>query len=116
MTLTDVQLNFKTFRENRRHPKEKIPDELWQQVAGIYSSYPASTICRGLGISGQQLKAAMQGDGFASFLPERFPEAVMNESPVCELSLERHGTRLTLKVPMSAFDVVLSKLASHMPC
>ena len=118
MILTEVQKNFTVWRETRRHSKEKIPDELWQQVGRIYSSYPISMICRRLGLSGQQLKGAMQGDGFASFSPtSRTTLApVMDEPSVCELSLERLGARLTVKVPMSAFDVVLSKLAGHMPC
>lgn len=118
MTLTEVQKNFSTWRETRRHSKEKIPAELWQQVASIYSFYPASIICRRLGVSGQQMKEAMQGDGFASFAPSSATTAVpvMPEPSFCELGLERSGTRLTVKVPVSAFDVVLSRLASHLPC
>jgi hypothetical protein len=118
MTLTEIQSNFKAWRENRRHPKERIPQELWQQVASVYSSYPPSVICRRLSLSGQQLKAAMQGDGFASFvpIPTPTPATVMEEPPVCELSLERPGARLTIKAPMSAFEMVLSRLAGHMPC
>ena len=118
MTLTEVQKNFTTWRETRRHSKEKIPVELWQQVAIIYSSYPTAMICRRLGLSGQQIKEAMQGDGFASFVPTSatIPATVVPELSVCELSLERLGARLTVKVPMSAFDVVLSRLAGHMPC
>lgn len=61
MTLTEIQGNFKAWRESRRHPKERVPQELWQQVASVYSSYPPSVICRRLGLSGQQLKAAMLG-------------------------------------------------------
>ncbi len=118
MTLTEVHKNFTTWRETRRHSKEKIPAELWQQVASIYSSYPTSMICRRLGLSGQQMKEAMQGDGFASFAPTSAitPATVMTERSVCEFSLERSGARLTVKAPMSAFDMVLSKLAGHMPC
>ena len=118
MTLTEVQENFTTWRETRRHSKEKIPVELWQQVASIYASYPTSMLCRGLGLSGQKIKKVMQGDGFASFVPTSAtpPTPVMPEHSVCELSLERLGARLTVKIPMSAFDVVLSKLAEHMPC
>lgn len=116
MTLTEIQHNFNAWRESRRHSKEKIPDELWQQVASVYSSCPPSIICRRLGISSQMLKKAMQGDGFASFLPASAPAAILAEPSVCELSLERFGARLTVKVPMSSFDVVLSKLAGHMPC
>lgn len=118
MTLTEVQNNFNVWREKRRHSKERIPDELWQQVATIYSSYPPSIICRRLSMSGQQLKKAMLGDGFASFLPtppRTFP-TVKDEPLMCELSLEHLGARLTVKAPMSAFDEVLSKLAGHMPC
>jgi hypothetical protein len=118
MTLTDVQKNFTTWRESRCRPKEKIPDELWAQVASIYKSYSPSLICRSLGLSSQSLKLAMQGDGFASFMPASLvtPEMAMVEQPVCELSLERLGARLTLKVPLSVFDMVFSKLAGHMPC
>jgi hypothetical protein len=36
MTLTEIQNNFTAWRENRSHPKEKIPNELWQQVASVY--------------------------------------------------------------------------------
>lgn len=118
MTLTEVQKNFTAWRETRRHSKEKIPAELWQQVASIYSSYPTSLISRRLGLSGQQMKEAMQGDGFASFVPTSAttPATASPESPICELSLERLGARLTVKVPMSVFDMVLSKFAGHMPC
>ena len=42
MTLTEIQNNFTAWRENRSHPKEKIPNELWQQVASVYSSYPCN--------------------------------------------------------------------------
>ena len=95
MTLTEVQKNFTTWRETRRHPKEKIPVELWEQVAIIHSSYPTSMISRRLGLSGQQMKAAMQGDGFVSFVPTSAttPATVMPEASVCELSLERLGAR-----------------------
>lgn len=116
MTLTEIQNNFTAWRENRSHPKEKIPNELWQQVASVYSSYPQSIICRRLGLSSQSLKIAMQGDGFASFVPNPVNAPVVNELAVCELSLERLGTRLTVKVPMSSYDIVLSKLAGYMPC
>lgn len=116
MTLTEIQKNFTVWRENRRHSKEKIPNELWQQVASVYSSYPPSIICRRLGLSSQALKIAMQGDGFASFMTEQPLAAVQEEVPVCELILERAGTRLIIKVPMSAFDLTLSKLVGHMPC
>ena len=116
MTLTEIQNNFTAWRENRSHPKEKIPNELWQQVASVYSSYPQSIICRRLGLSSQSLKIAMQGDGFASFVPSPVNAPVVNELAVCELSLERLGTRLTVKVPMSSYDTVLSKLAGYMPC
>jgi len=118
MTLTEVQKNFNVWRESRRHSKERIPAELWQQVATIYSSYPPSVICRRLSMSGQQLKKAMLGDGFASFLPTSTNTfaTVKDERLVCELSLEHLGARLTVKAPMSVFDEVLSKLAGHMPC
>lgn len=118
MTLTEVQKNFNSWRENRRHSKERIPDELWQQVAAIYSSYPPSIICRRLSMSGQQLKKAMLGDGFASFLPipTNTLATVKDEPVICEFSLERLGSRLTVKAPMSIFDEVLSKLVGHMPC
>ena len=104
MTLTEIQSNFTAWRENRGHPKEKIPNELWQQVASVYSSYPPSIICRRLGLSSQSLKIAMQGDGFALFVPNTANAPVINELPVCEFSMERLGTRLTVKVPMSSFD------------
>lgn len=118
MTLTEVQKNFTTWRESRRHPKEKIPEELWTQVASIYKSYPPSIICRRLGLSSQSLKQAMQGDGFASFMPTSIapPVTVMKDPSLCELSLERLGARLTIKAPLSAFDMILAKLAGHMPC
>ena len=77
---------------------------------------PQSIICRRLGLSSQSLKIAMQGDGFASFVPNPVNAPVVNELAVCELSLERLGTRLTVKVPMSSYDTVLSKLAGYMPC
>lgn len=117
MTLTEVQKNFTAWRETRCHSKEKIPAELWQQVASIYSSYPRSMICRRLGLSGQQIKEALQGDGFASFVPTAsIPVTAMPEPSVCEFGLERGGTRLTVKVTMSDFDEVFSKLTRHMPC
>lgn len=118
MTLTEVQKNFNAWRATRRHSKEKIPDELWQQVATIYSFYPSSIICRRLSMSGQQLKKAMFGNGFASFLPIQANSipTVKDEALLCEVILERLDARLTVKAPMSAFDEVLSKLAGHMPC
>jgi hypothetical protein len=116
MTLIEIQNNFTAWRENRGHPKEKIPDELWQQVATIYSSYPPSIICRRLGLSSQSLKIAMQGDGFASFTPNSVNSSLTNELAICELSLERLGTRLVVKVPMSSFDTVLSQFAGYLPC
>ena len=116
MTLTEIQNNFTDWRENRGHLKEKIPNELWQQVASVYSTYPPSVICRRLGLSSQSLKTAMQGDGFASFAPNPDDAPVINELAVCELSLERLGTRLTVKVPMSSFNTVLSQFAGYMPC
>ena len=117
MTLSEIQNNFATWREKRIHSKEKIPDELWQQVASIYSSYPVSTICRKLGLSSQALKKAMQSDGFASYVPSATSSAVIiNELGDCELSLERMGTRLSVKIPLTSLDNVLSRFAAYLPC
>ena len=118
MTLKKIEQLFNTWRENRRHSQEQIPDELWQQVAKIYTSYSPSTLCRRLGLSSQQLTNAMEGDGFASFIPTgaTAAEPTIEKATVCEFSLERRGARLTIKVPLSAFDRVLSKLSEHLPC
>jgi hypothetical protein len=62
------------------------------------------------------LKIAMQGDGFASFTPNSVNSSLTNELAICELSLERLGTRLVVKVPMSSFDTVLSQFAGYLPC
>jgi hypothetical protein len=115
MTLPEVQQNFRTWRENRHHPKEKIPDELWEQVGMIHSFYPCSVICQSLGILKRQFDANVRVDGFASYsLPST--QATNDEQGNCEMSLERGNNRLVIKVPMTQFDRVLSKLTGYLSC
>lgn len=115
MTLIEVEKNFRAWRENRRHPKEKIPDELWQQVTLLHSFYPSSVLCRRLGLLKRQFDANVQGDGFASYqLP---PNSVDNhEQETCEVHWERGANRLIIKAPMTQFELVLSKLAGYLSC
>ena len=116
ITLTDVQKNFNAWRDTRTSKRERIPQALWEQVASIYSSYSSSIICQKLGISGTQLKMAMLGDGFASFAPVPSTSNATSEPSICEVSLERLGSRLTIKVPMHAFEAAVTKLSGYLPC
>jgi hypothetical protein len=122
-TLIDVQKNFNMWRATRQNRKEKIPATLWQQVASIYSAYPRSVICQTLGLSGTQLKVAMQGDGFATFYPSVKKDGISTVKDhtdipisVCEIALETPSARLIVKVSTNDFSNVLSELMRYMPC
>ena len=123
MTLSEVEENFAKWRANRKNKQEKIPDELMQQVRSLCSSYLPSTLCRILKLSGAKLKQATQGDGFAIFDPILTTELTSThqaqsqaETAPCEIRLERLGTCISVKVPIGAFDMVLTRLAGYLPC
>jgi hypothetical protein len=116
MTLKEIEKNFSLWRKRRRHPKEKIPAELWQQVAKIYPLYTPLALCQALGLTRNQLKNAMRGDGFATFKPTAMTSDVLSQASVCEVILEHRNTRLTIKAPLAALDSIVSKFAEHMPC
>jgi hypothetical protein len=88
-------------------------------VASIYSSYPVSIICRTLGISGGQLKKAMEGGCFAVFNAKApAPLTVMQQHedklPPCEVSLEYGSAKLTIKIPTEVCAPIITQLVGYL--
>jgi hypothetical protein len=119
LSLEEVVASFEAWRASCSSKKEKIPTILWDKVARIYSSYNHSTLCRALKISGSQLKAAMQADGFAAIEPPLmapiFEQSSKKETISCEVSIERAGTRITIKTPADICLSMVQQLASYLP-
>ena len=119
LSLEEVVESFETWRASRSSRKEKIPTILWDKVARIYSSYNHSTLCRALRISGSQLKDAMKADGFAiiktPLVDPFFKQRNEEEAFSCEVSIERAGTRLTVKTPSGICLSMVQQLASYLP-
>ena len=119
LSLEEVIESFEVWRASRASRKEKIPTVLWDKVASIYSSYNHSTLCKALKISGSQLKAAMHTDGFAVIEPPLvasiFEQNSTKEVSSCEVSIERAGTRLTVKISADICLSMVQQLASYLP-
>jgi hypothetical protein len=119
LSLEEVVESFEAWRASRSSRKEKIPTILWDKVARIYSSYNHSTLCRALKISGSQLKAGMHIDSFAVIEPPLmtsiFEQNSKKEASSCEVSIERAGTRLTIKLPADICFSMVQQLAGYLP-
>lgn len=56
LTLDVVKAHFCSWREQRRHQREAIPESLWREVALLCSRYSASDIARELRLKPQQMR------------------------------------------------------------
>lgn len=119
LSLEEVVASFEAWRASRSKKNEKIPTILWDKVARIYESYNHRTLCKALKISRIQLKAAMQADGFAVIEPPLmasvFEQSSEKEAASCEVSIERSGTRITVKTPADICFSMVQQLVGYLP-
>ena len=56
LTLESVSSSFESWRANRSHSREKIPEELWKKALSLEPHYPKAQIAKVLRINSSHLK------------------------------------------------------------
>ena len=113
--LSRTRTLFEQWRATRSGLREKIPEELWQEVVALRNRYPVSQLCRELHVSAGALRARLrqaetQPTAATEFVPLRLenlglPIADRPTTPAdasIRLVWKRaDGTRLQLLLPAS---------------
>jgi len=96
--LETVKLQFKTWRETRKH-RCPIPDELWEAATGLSDQYSVHRIAKVLGVNHTTLKDRI---ATRKAMENTEPQACFLElpaPPVSECSIEmenRHGEKMRM--------------------
>jgi hypothetical protein len=127
--LSRTRILFEQWRATRSGVREKIPEELWQEVVALRNRYPVSQLCRELPVSAGALRARLrqaetQPTAATEFVPLRLenlglPIADRPTTPAdasIRLVWKRaDGTRLQLLLPASLWAKAESLCQAFLP-
>jgi hypothetical protein len=127
--LSRTRILFEQWRATRSGLREKIPEELWQEVVALRDRYPVSQLCRELHLSAGALRARLrqaetQPTAATEFVPLRLenlglPIADRPTTPAdasIRLVWKRaDGTRLQLLLPASLWAKAESLCQAFLP-
>jgi hypothetical protein len=127
--LSRTRILFEQWRATRSGLREKIPEELWQEVVALRDRYPVSQLCRELHVSAGALRARLrqaetQPTAATEFVPLRLenlglPIADRPTTPA-DASIRfvwkrADGTRLQLLLPASLWAKAESLCQAFLP-
>ncbi len=101
--LTRLTHHFAQWRQSRRTPRGRIPQELWAQAVALTATLPVTRVAHHLGLTPQALKK--RREALNSLAPPRLPPQVPHfvevaaawRMPATEVEIQRpDGTRLRI--------------------
>lgn len=125
LTLEELESEFQTWRSQKKYPREKVPEDLWQKAISLLPRYNQGTIIKRLHINregfkkrlapqalGQQISSQASTlvgkDQKTAFVEMEIPFPPVSQSPVCDrVEFERaDGSRMSLYAsPAQPFDI-----------
>lgn len=100
--LIHLTQHFAQWRQSRRTPRGRIPQELWAQAVALTATLPVTRVACQLGLTSQALKRRREANGTATPLPSpqapHFVEVVPAwQSPTTAVEIQRSdGARLRI--------------------